>query len=61
MRIGGSMEQEPVEISEGAENVRKSVENGQKYIETTKEELEAGLGNIRPELIAAVQGLFLVL
>lgn len=55
------MEQEPAEITEGAENVRLSVENGQRYIETKKEELEAGLGNIRPELIAAAQRFLLVL
>jgi len=55
------MEQEPTEITEGAENVRRSVENGQDYIQTRKEELEAGLSNVRPELIEAAQGLILVL
>jgi len=57
------MEQEPssMEISEGAENVRRPVEDGQRYIQRSTTELEAGLGNIRPEFVEAVRSFLVVL
>lgn len=57
------MEPKPgnMEISEGVENVRQPVEDGRRYIQRRTTELEAGLGNIRPDFLKAVRNLLVVL
>ena len=47
------MEQEPMEISEGKENVSSIVEDGRQYLTEKREDL--GIENIRPEVIIRAQ------